>query len=259
MSHKLPWFKFNAVHWLRDRNLQRCSLAARGLWIDMLALMHDASEPYGHMRDIDGPFSEEDQMREFSISRADLRKSTAELSGNRVFSRGEDGVIFSRRMVRDAGASQASDVASDAASTAASTPASSNGSGSASNGTSPHAGARAHHLTSSSDADVVLKTTKNHKPSELTDQQFLWFGMFWAEYWRRVSRPAAEKSFARLITSQEVFDVAMQGLRQQSASMLGRDPEHRPHASTWLNNKRWEDEIPVFAGEKRATRMPDLE
>ncbi len=44
-----PSFQFYPSDWLRDPGLRSCSLAARGLWIDILAFMHEA-EPYGHLR-----------------------------------------------------------------------------------------------------------------------------------------------------------------------------------------------------------------
>ena len=40
MAGKLPWFKFWADKWLSDERLRSCSLAARGLWADMISLMH---------------------------------------------------------------------------------------------------------------------------------------------------------------------------------------------------------------------------
>lgn len=42
------WLKFFPVDWQADPALRRCSLAARGLWIECIAIMHQA-EPYGHL------------------------------------------------------------------------------------------------------------------------------------------------------------------------------------------------------------------
>lgn len=46
---KRPAFQFYPGDWQRDANLRRCSHAARGAWIDVLCLMHDAEE-YGVLR-----------------------------------------------------------------------------------------------------------------------------------------------------------------------------------------------------------------
>lgn len=45
----LPWFKFHTQDWLSNPSLKRCSHAEKGIWIDVLCLMHDSSE-YGILR-----------------------------------------------------------------------------------------------------------------------------------------------------------------------------------------------------------------
>jgi hypothetical protein len=45
---KRPAFQWYPGDWRRDTALQSCSIAARGLWVEMLNLMHDG-EPYGHL------------------------------------------------------------------------------------------------------------------------------------------------------------------------------------------------------------------
>jgi hypothetical protein len=46
---KRPAFQFYPADWQRDANLRRCSHAARGAWMDVLCLLHDADE-YGVLR-----------------------------------------------------------------------------------------------------------------------------------------------------------------------------------------------------------------
>lgn len=45
---KRPAFQFYPKDWGDDPRLQVCSLAARGLWIELMRIMHDC-EPYGHL------------------------------------------------------------------------------------------------------------------------------------------------------------------------------------------------------------------
>ena len=40
---KRPWMKFYPADWRAEPSLRFTSLAARGLWIEMLALMHEAT------------------------------------------------------------------------------------------------------------------------------------------------------------------------------------------------------------------------
>ena len=37
------WMKFYPTDWTGDRGLRLCSLAARGLWAEMLCVMHEAA------------------------------------------------------------------------------------------------------------------------------------------------------------------------------------------------------------------------
>jgi hypothetical protein len=44
-----PWMKFYPSDWRADPALRMCSIAARGLWIEMICLMHEAA-PRGSLR-----------------------------------------------------------------------------------------------------------------------------------------------------------------------------------------------------------------
>lgn len=45
---KRPSFQLYPADWRKDLALQSCSIAARGLWIEMLCIMHEC-EPYGYL------------------------------------------------------------------------------------------------------------------------------------------------------------------------------------------------------------------
>src|SRR5664279_3080026 len=94
---KLPWMKFYPADWRADPALRMCSLAARGLWMEMLAVMHE-SDPRGSLL-INGNNIGTKQLA--SLCGATLRETIAllkELDAAGVFGRAEDGTIFSRRM-----------------------------------------------------------------------------------------------------------------------------------------------------------------
>lgn len=97
---KRPAFQWYPGDARRDVALQACSLEARGLWREMMDLMHDGT-PYGHLTAGDVPMNDEQLGRIVGIPAARARKLLTELETHRVFSRNDDGVIFSRRMVRD--------------------------------------------------------------------------------------------------------------------------------------------------------------
>jgi len=45
-----PSFQFYPGDWSKNANLRRCSPAARGIWMDVLCLLHDSEEEYGVLR-----------------------------------------------------------------------------------------------------------------------------------------------------------------------------------------------------------------
>lgn len=97
---KRPAFQWYPGDARRDVALQACSLEARGLWREMMDLMHDG-EPYGHLTAGDVPMTDEQLARIVGLTLPKLRKLVAELELHKVFSRNASGVIYSRRMVRD--------------------------------------------------------------------------------------------------------------------------------------------------------------
>lgn len=97
---KRPSFQFYPGDWLRDPALRACSSAARGLWIDMICLLHEG-QPYGHLtlngKDILPPIL----ARILGADVKDILTWLDELESVGAFSRTESGTIYSRRMVRD--------------------------------------------------------------------------------------------------------------------------------------------------------------
>lgn len=109
---------------------------------------------------------------------------------------------------------------------------------------------------SASDADK--KRTREEKRREEKDQKPFGddavdpaelFARFWALYPRKVSKDAARKAWDKLDLSVELFEAMIQALGAQSLSVdwTKDNGQFIPHASTWLNGKRWEDEVPVPA------------
>jgi hypothetical protein len=94
------WSRFYWNDWRSDPKLRACSIAARGLWIELLAIMAEA-EPRGYLL-VNGQKPDTKLIRTLAgIERNHVGKLLQELEQAGVFSRTEGGVIFSRRMVRD--------------------------------------------------------------------------------------------------------------------------------------------------------------
>lgn len=95
-----PWMKFYPSDWRADPALRMCSVGARGLWMEMLCVMHEAT-PRGSLV-VNGRSVNERQLAGLAgCSVDDVASMLSELEDAGVFSREEDGTIFSRRMRRD--------------------------------------------------------------------------------------------------------------------------------------------------------------
>jgi len=104
MASKLK-FQFNPTDWLGDTFLRGCSAGARGVWVDMLCIMFESSQP--GLLLINGSHPSQKQLsRIFGCSVLELNRYLSELQEAGVFSRNAEGVIFCRKMVRGAQISQ---------------------------------------------------------------------------------------------------------------------------------------------------------
>ena len=87
--------------WLKDPAVRILSYAARGLWSDMLSLMFEC-DPKGYLAVSPGkPVTGEDLSQMLGGSPAEVSQLLQEIEDSGAFSRTDEGVIYSRRMVRD--------------------------------------------------------------------------------------------------------------------------------------------------------------
>jgi len=96
-----PWMKWYPRDWRGDGALRMCSFAARGLWADLISLMHDEGEPYGFLLINGRPPTPAQLARILGGSTREIEALLAELAAAGVYDTGVDGVIVCRRMVRD--------------------------------------------------------------------------------------------------------------------------------------------------------------
>lgn len=81
------------------------------------------------------------------------------------------------------------------------------------------------------------------------------FDRFWQAYPRKTAKPQAAKAFARLRPDEPLLQrmLAALALQRQSPQWQRDGGQFVPHPSTWINGRRWEDELPAeqadaFAG-----------
>ena len=96
-----PSIQFYPGDWLRSTDLRSCSVGARGLWIDMICLMHEGN-PYGYLKVGNKVILPPNLAQIVGASLAEVEGWLKELSLAAVYSESQrNHVIFSRRMVRD--------------------------------------------------------------------------------------------------------------------------------------------------------------
>ena len=72
------------------------------------------------------------------------------------------------------------------------------------------------------------------------------FDEFWKEYPRHVNKAKAKMAFDRLHVTEDMLGQMITALKQQKETEQWKKDNGQfiPHPTTWLNGRRWEDEIP---------------
>lgn len=92
--------KFYPRDWRGDQALRAISIAARGMWMECLCIMHEA-KPYGHLVLNGKPVGDDALARMTGVSVDEVSALMAELRQAGAFSVTREGIIFSRRMTKD--------------------------------------------------------------------------------------------------------------------------------------------------------------
>lgn len=95
-----PWFKFYPRDWLGNQGLRVVSLAARGLWLEMLAIMHEG-QPYARLAVNGKAIPSEMLARMVGASHEEVARLLDELRSAAVFQTAKGGVIHSPRMAKE--------------------------------------------------------------------------------------------------------------------------------------------------------------
>lgn len=95
---KKPNFRFEPTTWLDSKPLRSCSPAARGVWLDLLCLMH----PNGGYLKLNGrPIDDNQIAGMIGVPIKTLKSCLGELGEAGIFDVSPDGFMYSSRMVRE--------------------------------------------------------------------------------------------------------------------------------------------------------------
>lgn len=100
---------------------------------------------------------------------------------------------------------------------------------------------------------------KNSNKTNTVDQQGNYlFDSFWKAYPKKTNKEFAKRVFEKLRVDQPLLDKILHSLHIQTRTVWkDKDVQYIPHPSTWLNGKRWEDEVaaPPMTAAERMKRM----
>lgn len=238
-----PWFKFFPTDWRNDPALKMCSMAARGLWIELICLMHQAT-PYGHLL-VNGQAPTDAQIAVLVGAPPDqIAALLGELESAGIFSRTRNGVIYSRkltRMSKKAATARNNGRKGGNPSLSKEREKSPSDNPTVKGGDKPQKPeARSQRLEEKEDTNV--SSQKRAKRATTPEG----FDDFWSAYPHRNGvkrgRQKAEQKFRTAVKSGMTPDAlteAANRYRQDRQVIDGyaKDP------ATWLNGKCWEDEI----------------
>lgn len=97
----LPYMQFYVGDWKRSADVQSLPYSERGVWFEMLCLMHDSPQR-GCLCQADGtPLADDEVARLLGLSKQDFTNALAVLLRSKVTERNQNGALINRRMVRE--------------------------------------------------------------------------------------------------------------------------------------------------------------
>jgi len=80
------------------------------------------------------------------------------------------------------------------------------------------------------------------------------FALFWEAYPKKVGKPAARRAWLSAVMADDRWPEVIAGLDRWKASPGWVETRYIPHPATFLNQKRWEDEVPKDGGKVERPR-----
>ena len=98
-----------------------------------------------------------------------------------------------------------------------------------------------------------LNKVQHHSEKDLEE----FFGLFWQAYPKKIGKGYAFECFKKIRVSRSLLDTMLEAIaKQKKSDMWKRDKgQYIPNPSTWLNQKRWEDDLGGETEEKPRLRL----
>lgn len=219
---KLAYIKWFPRDWLSEHTLRVSSPAARGLWADALCLMA-SGEKYGYLQQNGKPMTDDQLARLTGTDKDTVKECVKEWKDNGVCDLTEDGIVISRRMIRDEQKRRAGVRTGKFGGNPILTTLSS------SRGHSP---------------ETTLGLTVNPTGTVKGQAQPVDFTAFWLAYPRKAGKVKAYQAWCRAdLPSLDKILSAIERAKE-SEQWQKNGGQYIPYPATWIHRGGWDDELP---------------
>ena len=227
---KQPWMKFDGDAWMSDPHVRLLTPAQRGVLIDMMAMAQSGTYR-GYLMSGGVALTDKDIAGTCGMTLEEFTSASNELEKRCRIGSTEDHVWFIPRMVREEEKRLKSS------------------------------------FLGSQGGNPALKGGLNHplilreeidKSKRREDKIQIAFDAFWTAYPRKIAKQKAYTAFAGNVDIKAINTImAALEAHKQSRQWSTDDGKYIPHATTWLNQHRWEDELEPAGQAQAAPAEPD--
>ena len=251
-----PYIPLYVQDFMTDEKLSECSAESTGVYIRVMCIMHKSRE-YGTVLLKQKDKQNSSNIKNFAVKLHRLmpysidviERSLAELVDEEVLTI-EGDVLMQRRMVKDGKLSQ---IRANAGSKGGKTTQGKTVAGSFAKAKDQ---AKEQANTEYEYEDENEDETKGTKKRMTYDDPG--FQSFWSAYPNKKAKPAALKAFTKLKPDTALLDEMLKAIatQKQWAQWQKDNGQYIPMPSTWLNQRRWEDELPQSVQKLNAHGLP---
>ena len=93
---------------------------------------------------------------------------------------------------------------------------------------------------------IQSESESNPNPKDVRAAAKESFDTFWTAYPRHTNKKAAQQAFQKINPDADLLNIMLQSVAAWKLSQQWTKDggQYIPHAATWLNGRRWEDEVP---------------
>jgi len=246
---KLPAIQFYPGDWRKDPGVQSLSYEERGIWLELLFMMHESEKP-GVLLLGGVPYPTDRLARALRLDNQVISKVISELITLNVASIDEEtGALMCRRMVRDRQFVESRKKCGKLGGNPNFKKGKSNPYYSKDN--QKHN--QTDNLTDKQKITPSSSTSLKMSDCDNNQSQVVQFEDFWSICPRKTAKGSARKAWVKAIktTSPETI---IDGMKVYAKTAIGTDPQYIAHPATWLNAERWSDET---TAQTKKPRLPD--